>query len=213
MLASAARSVSRTARRRAVGQALALPLAALAMTGLVACDADAPASSQPASPAAAAATASDAPAAAPSPAAASSTVLGPDGLGALKLGMSRKAAEATNLITAFANPDPSVASDCPARARLTGEKGLVWWSTRLGVAAIEVPEGVRTAEGIGVGSTRDSVGRAYPTWRGIDGTPPNDAGHGRVAVPGNPAAVYRIDVQDGTVRSVTLQLAHQDCYE
>ncbi|MFI7430368.1 hypothetical protein ACIBPB_25530 [Micromonospora sp. NPDC049836] len=212
MFALAARSVSRTARRRAIGQALALPLAALAVTGLVGCDAGTPVPSEPATPAAAATT-SGAPAPAPADAAAPSTVLGPDGLGALKLGMSKKAAEATGLITAFANPDPSVASDCPARAKLKDEKGLVWWSTRLGVAAIEVPEGIRTAEGIGVGSTRDSVGRAYPTWRGIDGTPPNDTGHGRVPVSGNPDAVYRIDVQDGTVRSVTLQLAHQDCYE
>ncbi|MFE9689871.1 hypothetical protein [Micromonospora sp. NPDC005806] len=163
-------------------------------------------------------TASGSPTATPSDTAAPSDkpvlVLGPDGFGALKLGMSKKKAEVTGMISDFANPNPQVSTGCPARAEFKGDGDTaVWWSTRLGVAAIVPPTDIKTAEGIGVGSSRASVVDAYPTWRGIDGTPHNDEGRGLVPVPGNPDAVYRIEVQNGKVRSITLQLAHQDCYE
>lgn len=147
------------------------------------------------------------------PSAKPALVLGPDGLGALKLGMSKKAAEGTGVISGFADLDKQVFSGCPARAETKSGGGIVLWSTRLGIATIEAPAGVKTAEGIGVGSSRESVRRAYPSWRGIDGTPPNDEGRGLVPVPGNRDAVYRIDVQNGKVRSITLQFAQQDCYE
>lgn len=218
MTALVAGYVTCTARRRALRLALTLPLVALAMAGLAACNASEPAPSHTAGPVAAhSADTSGSPTATSSDTAVRSDkpslVLGPDGLGALKLGMSKEEAKATNMISDFVKLNQQAFASCPARARLKDDGGAVWWSTRLGVAAIVSPMDVKTAEGIGVGSSLASVSQAYPSWREIAGTASTDEGRGLVPVPGNPDAKYRIAVQNGKVRSITLQLAGQNCYE
>ncbi|MFE9204039.1 hypothetical protein [Micromonospora sp. NPDC007230] len=225
----------RTSRRLGLQRAIATSAAAVVMLcaatgtafalvprndGLAPVPADTPSVTVPASPSgepAPSPSAGSSPTATPSNSVAPSDrptlVLGPDGLGALKLGMSKKEAVATGMISNFGNLDQQAFPACPARAEVTGDGAVVLWSTRLGVATIEAPTGVKTAEGIGVGSSRASVRQAYPSWRGIDGTPPHDEGRGLVPVPGNPDARYRIVVQNGKVQSITLQFARQDCYE
>ena len=145
----------------------------------------------------------------PSPATPAALVLGPDGLGPLKLGMTRSEAEATGMVAAFRN-EPNSAT-CLWRSQLSGAPagaGTVFYSETLGVATIDAYAGVTTPEGIGIGSSLAAVAQAYPGWQ------PNERlGRGHVAVPGNSQAVYRLAYADGKVTELTLQYAHQDCYE
>ena len=87
-----------------------------------------------------------------------------------------------------------------------GGEGGVNYSNNLGVATIDVGPGVKTPEGIGIGSSVADVESAYPgrTWA-FDRT--------HVVVPGNDQADYRIAVQDDKVVELTLQFGNQDCYE
>ena len=134
-------------------------------------------------------------------------VLGPDGLGALKLGMDRSQAEATGVVEPFRN-EPS--GRCSWRSQLTGApagQGTVFHSDALGVATIEAYEGVRTPEGIAIGSPLAAVDQAYPGW--LDNAVPR----GIAPVPGHDGIVYRIGYDGGKVTRLTLQYARQDCYE
>lgn len=150
----------------------------------------------------------------PSSPARTATTLGPDGVGALKLGMTRTQAEATGLVAPFKNePNSDV---CLWRSRLVGAGlagapdagGLVLHSERLGVATIDAYAGMKTPEGIGLGSSVAAVGRAYPGFTVTTGL-----GRGYAKVPGNSKAVYRIGVNNGVVDELTLQFSDQDCYE
>lgn len=135
-------------------------------------------------------------------------VLGPDGLGPLKLGMDRGQAEATGMVEPFRNEPMS--DRCSWRSRLTGApagEGIVLHSDTLGVATIDAYEGVRTPEGIGIGSPVAAVDQAYPGWRD------NVLGRGWAPVPGHDGIGYRIQDDDGKVSRMTLQYARQDCYE
>ena len=117
----------------------------------------------------------------------SPNVLGPDGLGKLKLGMNRAQALAERCVTKI---DP--ASDCAlihlVGSPVTPNSGDGYLSKKYGIVAIFLPVGtkVKTSEGIGVGSSIAAVSQAYP------GTVYNistrqDAGP-RAAVPGHPDA-------------------------
>jgi hypothetical protein len=144
-------------------------------------------------------------------------VLGPDGLGALKLGMSRSEAEATGLVEPFRN-EPS-SDQCLWSSALTGApagEGTVLHSQTLGVATIEAYPGVRTPEGITIGSSLAAVRSAYPGFHMFDPTGVDSnlqTGRGYAPVPGNGEAVYRIVFTDGTVVALTLQYIGQNCYE
>ena len=150
-----------------------------------------------------------APVAAETPAPAA-PVLGPDGFGALKLGMDRGQAEATGLVEPFVNEPNS--ETCTWRSRLSGEpegEATVFWSETLGVVTIDVSEGVQTPEGIGIGSPVTAVDQAYPGWAHSD-----PLLRGAVRVPGNDEAVYRIAYNPaGTVTELTLQHTEAGCYE
>jgi hypothetical protein len=144
------------------------------------------------------------------PATNSALVLGPDGLGALKLGMNRGQAEATGVVAPFTNEPNS--DQCRWRSKLKGapaDKGTVLYSNTLGVASIDAYAGVRTPEGITIGSPLSAVDQAYPGWN----RPTTDTGHGHAQVPGHSQVVYRIAYAGGAVAELTLQYAHQDCYE
>jgi len=145
----------------------------------------------------------------PSSEAHNALVLGPDGLGPLTLGMTRSEAEATGLVEPFLNEPNS--DQCLWRSRLIGAPagtGTVLYSNNFGVATVDAYEGVRTPEGIAIGSSLDAVAQAYPNWQ-----PSDHIRRGYVPVPGNSQLVYRIAYADGKVTQLTLQYAHQDCYE
>jgi hypothetical protein len=140
-------------------------------------------------------------------------ILGPDGLGALKLGMTRQQAQATGLVFPFEN-DPN-SNACLWRTRLRSApsgRGVVFHSERLGVATIAGYPGVKTPQGIGVGSSLADVRRAYPDWHDITGDGDN-SGRGPAKVPGSSRARYRIVTNNGAVIELNLQYADQDCYE
>ena len=91
-------------------------------------------------------------------------VLGPDGLGQLELGMSLGEAEATGMLEPRAGDWPP-GTECRPQFRLADDPdgtSVVWYSDALGLAAIQVGEGVLTPEGIGIGSSLVDVERAYP---------------------------------------------------
>ena len=144
------------------------------------------------------------------PPAPTAPVLGADGFGALKLGMDRDQAVASGAV-APSGFDPASEGCAPSAALSsapTGE-GIVFVSANLGVAAIEAYPGVRTPEGIGIGSPVTAVDAAYPGWDFSD-----HLMKGWAHVPGNDAAYYRIAFDDDrTVTEVTLQFVNQDCYE
>jgi hypothetical protein len=162
-----------------------------------------PAPSRAASPAK---TASPPSAAAPVP------VLGPNGFGALRLGISRRQAEATGLISPFEGTD---GDGCALRAHLRASaKADVYYSGSLGVEIIEAYAGVRTPEGIRIGSSLAAVRRAYPDWFNVAAGSEKEKytdGRGLVAVPGNSKAHYRIVTLQGRVAELTLQYRNQNC--
>ncbi|MFG3558185.1 hypothetical protein ACGGAQ_27790 [Micromonospora sp. NPDC047557] len=138
-----------------------------------------------------------------------SLVLGPEGIGALKLGMTRQQATRTGQLRAFT----SNGGGCtPARLRAApSEEGTVLLSPTLGIATIDAYEGIRTPEGARIGMSSADMLRIYPDWTRADGDATN--GRGFAKTPGNSKAVYRIASRNGKVTQLTLQYANQDCYE
>lgn len=154
----------------------------------------------------------------PAPPAPAAPVLGPDGFGALKMGMSRAEAEASGVVEPFVDEPRSA---CESRSQLNGapgdaspaapqlSSGIVNVSSTLGVVTIDAYPGVQTPEGIGIGSPVTAVDQAYPDWN-----PSDHLLRGAAPVPGNDTAVYRIAFdRTGTVTEVTLQHVRQPCYE
>ncbi|MEU4626664.1 hypothetical protein AB0G04_42615 [Actinoplanes sp. NPDC023801] len=136
--------------------------------------------------------------------------LGPAGVGALKLGMNRAEADATQLADWTGERHDS---GCNPEYRLTygGPDAVVWLSTDLGIASITAYPGLATPQGIELGSSTEAVQAAYPDWRNFTG--PGPEGRGHAAVPGNSNAVYNITVDNGEVVALQLELRAQDCYE
>jgi hypothetical protein len=136
-------------------------------------------------------------------------VLGPNGIGSLKLGMTRQQATGTGLLRAFGNNGGGCA---PAALRAApSEEGIVNLSPTLGIATIDAYEGIKTPEGVRIGMSSADMLRIYPDWTRADGDATN--GRGFAKTPGNSKAVYRIATRNGKVTQLTLQYANQDCYE
>jgi hypothetical protein len=142
-------------------------------------------------------------------------VLGPTGLGALRLGMTWSKAEETGLIVPV---EPFVETDeCVPLGHLrAAAKAAVYYSDGSGVEIITGYAGIRTPEGIEIGSTLAAVRKAYPDWFNIASSSAEDRyadGRGLANAPGNSKAHYRVVIDGGKVTELSLQLREQGCYE
>ncbi|WP_285489764.1 hypothetical protein [Amycolatopsis taiwanensis] len=143
--------------------------------------------------------------------------LGPDGFGKIRLRMTMDEVQTTGqfvLAKGQGYPGCRVGNEVGATP---GKGGVVWVSDVYGVVKISSYFGVRTPEGIGLGSSVDDVRAAYP---GTRVETERDMGNGQIEiddhyrspVPGNPNAAYRFFVNhDDKVDSMLLVLANQDC--
>jgi hypothetical protein len=120
-------------------------------------------------------------------------VLRPDGWGAWRLGMSREEVEATGG-AALGDSGTCTTAD------LGSGEGLLSKSDEL--VSLQVPEGVTTPEGIGVGSSRDEVLERY--WFA-------EKNGDVILVRASPTADYEITTERGQVTQLTLSTVGVDC--
>jgi hypothetical protein len=140
-------------------------------------------------------------------------VLGPDGLGPLKLGMTADQAAGSSVVSGLRTfPGPDNTSSCQGiylKAVTNRDAQAVdgYVSVKYGVVAIWAPQGVRTPEGIGIGSTLSATQAAYPGLTAGQGGPV-------VAVPGNSTAYYQFAYDPGSniVVRVSLVAMNQNCF-
>lgn len=200
-----------------IAAAAAIAMSACSATGSP--KAAAPSTAAPATTSTAAPAASSSAAPSPSASAAPVLVLGPDGLGPVKLGQSFDEALRTGLVSG----NPGSSTECQLRGRFKAsgtvdnavDFGAVF-AGKLGVTTIAAYPGISTPQGVRIGTSFEDMKKAYPSWKDVTGqsdAQARKAGRGLVPVPGNADAVYRIATSDGKVASVTLQFVHQDCYE
>ncbi|MGW0824025.1 hypothetical protein [Streptomyces sp. NPDC002845] len=173
----------RTKRTLAV---TAATTAAIGMTALTGCEVTVSVGNSSSSPSAPAPGASDA----------SSRVLGPDGIGPLKIGMPLDEAEATGEFE-HGEEDPEA---CMSH---TSDNGIVMlWSSKRGIYSLTA-ENARTPEDIGPGSTFADVKQAYPTPAEADDMSYDDQlsfmGTVWTSVPDRPKAMYAIAFDRSTV--------------
>jgi hypothetical protein len=148
------------------------------------------------------------PAGTSSPSEPAALVLGPTGIGALKLGMSADevtASGAVGKINYLSDTDDcgSASSHDPVGAYslwVSRTKGLV------GIVAIGAAP--HTPEGVGQGATMAAVKKAYPAAKPVSGS----GNQLQSAVPGNSAAFYQFDLIGGTTAQVILALKTQACF-
>jgi hypothetical protein len=141
-----------------------------------------------------------------SPALASSATLGPYGYGSVKLGMSAKTAKATGKIVLKMKAGSGSCSGWDLKSHPTGRDSVgLYISKKHGVAMIFAPKGVKTPQGIGVGSTKTQLKHAYSKL----GTAAS--GFPYVSVPGNSKAYYYFLLSHGKIYEMGLALDKQDC--
>ncbi|WP_433433373.1 hypothetical protein [Nonomuraea sp. CA-141351] len=134
------------------------------------------------------------------------TTLGPYGYGKVRLGMSEKQAKATRQIVLKMPSEDGLCSGWDLRAHPSGKNAVgLYISKKKGVAVISAPKGVKTPEGIGIGSTMKQIEKAYPNVR----TP--EDGYPSVRVPGNRKAYYAFLLEKGKVHDLLIGLNSQDC--
>jgi hypothetical protein len=143
--------------------------------------------------------------------------LGPNGFGALKLGMTKSQARATGLTVNVQGNTGECGGDGDGELRGTPTRshqyiwGSLFFSHNTGrLIAIYGFPGVRTPEAVGLGSSYAKVHTAYPTWHGLGN---EQEGRGGVATPGGTVGHYRIVVLEHKVIEISLDSNEQDCYE
>lgn len=159
----------------------------------------------------------------PSPSPSAPLFLGATGYGPLTLGMTKKQARDTGLVTDVAGtkgscgaPDGDISD-----GHLTGAPtptdavvGTLFFSENSDtLIAIYAYGTITTPEGIGLGSTVAELKAAYPSTLTLpDENDVSNDGRGYVELPGGKAS-YRLSVLDGKVAELSLDSVDQDCYE
>lgn len=132
--------------------------------------------------------------------------LGPYGYGAVKLGMTVTQAKKTGGVVKKLPGDGGCSGwdlkNFPTPKDAVG----VYISPKVGLAAIFAAKGMRTPEGIGIGSTAKQVKTAYPHIR------KDVHGFYVITVPGNKKAYYTFGVTHGKVTEYGIALNKQDCF-
>jgi hypothetical protein len=136
--------------------------------------------------------------------------------------MTKKQAEATGLTRGV---DPNGESFCGmdykdgllryvASAKNDSHTGALVFSSSTGrLVSIYAYPGVRTPEGLEVGSSYAELHRIYPSWQGVGSQDPTRSGRGGVPVPGNPKAFYRIALGNHKVLQLSIDANDRGCYE
>jgi hypothetical protein len=128
------------------------------------------------------------------PAPTNTTVLGPDGYGRLKFGMTLEQALATGEVTQPTEPG-GVTGGCVVLSLRAHPDAPVYVVDELGVAAIAAGEGMHTPEGISTDSTVTEFKAAYSgVHEGVNGM--------SAAAPGNPDANYYTSVNSPGTREI-----------
>lgn len=132
------------------------------------------------------------------------TTLGPYGYGKVKLGMTAKQAKATGKVVRKSGASPCSGWDLKAHPTGPNAYGL-YISKNVGVAMIFAPKGVKTPEGIAIGSTKKQLNKAYPRLKQAA------SGYPYTTVPGNKKAYYYFLLAHGRIYEMGLALKTQDC--
>ncbi len=145
--------------------------------------------------------------------------LGPDGLSELKLGIRWQRGNALDRLVRFSG-NPESFDGC-IEGKLLAANGAstepfagIYLSKKLGLVSISLLKGMRTQEGVGIGSTVTQVKTAYPDFDenmlANNGAPKTQIPV--VAVPGNNNAHYEIDFIQSKVIALQLVLNGEDCF-
>jgi hypothetical protein len=131
--------------------------------------------------------------------------LGPYGYGSVKLGMTAKKAKATGQVVKKM-PGGGCSGWDLKKFRTPKDSIGIWLSPHVGLAAIFAAKGMKTPEGIKIGSTLKQVEAAYPRVK--------KDGHGyyTITVPHNKKAYYSFEIGHHKVKSYLIALKKQDCF-
>ncbi|MBB3094020.1 hypothetical protein FHR83_001669 [Actinoplanes campanulatus] len=148
----------------------------------------------------------------PSQTSAAPLVLGPRGLGKLRLGMTVEEAQATGMITGYRVEE--YLHNCGyAKIEAGNGTGSVQFTPNgLGLSNIHAYGGISTPEGIRLGSTYTAVKKAYPDFVFVIDDRATE-GNGIADTPGNSKAHYSITIDDGEVTALELGADGQLCQE
>jgi hypothetical protein len=133
--------------------------------------------------------------------------LGPYGYGAVKLGMNVKQAKATGDVAKKSPGGGEACSGWDLKKFPTPKDSVgIYISPRVGLAAIFAAKGMKTPEGIKIGSTAKQLKAAYPHIK------KDFHGCYVITVPGNKKAYYSFGVTHGKVTEYGIALNKQDCF-
>ncbi|MEV4887811.1 hypothetical protein AB0K48_00270 [Nonomuraea sp. NPDC055795] len=132
--------------------------------------------------------------------------LGPHGYGSVKLGMTLKQATTTGAVVKKL-PGNGGCSGWDLKSFPTPKDSVgIYISPKVGLAAIFAAKGMKTPEGIRIGSTTKQVKAAYPRVK------KDVHGFYVTTVPGNKKAYYTFGLTRGKVTEYGIALNKQDCF-